>query len=107
MTADEVAAELFLRWIKSLDRQRVVTVDEIAAFMSGVKAVLAIEDWRPIATITRADIDTRTVLWNPCDGVHLINVATAPVRELELLKSEGIFTHYLKLEPPSANTTDQ
>lgn len=102
MTADETAQHLCERWMKSPERrQRVVAVDEMAAFMSGVKAVLEIEDWRPIERITLDDVnDTRTVLWNPCDGIHLPNITKTLPHEIERLKSEGVFTHFLKLGPP-------
>lgn len=56
------------------------------------------ELWQPIETLRR--IDTDIVLWNPCDGVHLVNVATTGLRELETIRTGGVFTHWRKLDAP-------
>lgn len=54
--------------------------------------------WQPIATLFR--VDTDIVLWNPCDGVHLIDVAKTGLRELDQIREGSVFTHWRKLAPP-------
>lgn len=53
--------------------------------------------WQPIETLHR--IDTDIVLWNPCDGVHLLPVTIA-AHELDSLRRGGMFTHWRKLDHP-------
>jgi len=53
--------------------------------------------WQPIKTLER--IGTDIILWNPCDGVHTLNITIAP-SDLEKLKRGGVFTHWQAVTPP-------
>jgi hypothetical protein len=58
--------------------------------------------WQPIDTLHR--IDTDVVLWNPCDGVHLLSVLIS-TGELDNLRRSGVYTHWQRLDPPAALKT--
>jgi hypothetical protein len=59
---------------------------------------LSADPWQPIATLD--EISPCIVLWNPCDGAHLVNI-TMTDADLEKLKRGGMFTHWQKLKPPT------
>lgn len=54
--------------------------------------------WQPIATLPELP-DTDIVLWNPCDGVHLLEITTT-LAEIFELREGDIFTHWRRLESP-------
>lgn len=60
-------------------------------------------EWQPISTLPDAEMSTDIVLWSPCDGVHLLSFLATP-RELERIRTDHIFTHWQRLEPPTALT---
>lgn len=62
----------------------------------------AADDWQPIDTLHR--IDTNVVLWNPCDGIHLLLTTTSLAELFEIQRGE-IFTHWRALNPPTAQTS--
>jgi hypothetical protein len=63
----------------------------------------ATDAWRPIDTLRYDDIDVRTVLWNPCDGAHLVNVAAAREMEVKKIKDSKMFTHWRNLDGPTTS----
>ncbi|MGJ4888915.1 hypothetical protein ACQR1Y_12015 [Bradyrhizobium sp. HKCCYLRH3099] len=57
------------------------------------------ERWLPIETLEGC-MDTRIVLWNPCDGVHTLPF-TALSADIDRIKREGVFTHWRRLSGPN------
>lgn len=62
--------------------------------------MIARDEWRGITTLPDK-LDTQIILWNPCDGVHLAD-ACATEREIDELKSGGVFTHWRRIDAPDA-----
>ncbi len=71
------------------------------AVLTAVLAGRADLTWRPIATL---DLSPRSdvILWNPCDGVHLLKT-TYTADRLSKLKQSGTYTHWAIIAGPAAS----
>lgn len=77
-----------------------VALDVIEHLKAAGYAIIPQEqDWQPIETLHR--LDTDVVLWNPCDGVHLLNIMNG-LEEMAEIRRGLMFTHWRKLAPPSS-----
>jgi hypothetical protein len=66
-------------------------------------------DWQPIATLGQAEdeglltFDSDLLLWNPCDGPHMIWAHHYGIARIESEGIQGVWTHWaLGPEAPSA-----
>lgn len=86
-------------WIEEADKLRRECDDlkrEINTFRNGTDG-----GWQPISTLPDWSVNfASTVLWNPCDGVHILNFLTNGA-ELDEMRRGKIFTHWRLLRAPN------
>lgn len=91
-----------LTWLEYVERRCEfgVTFGDQFNFYRPVGGTLPAKNrWLPIATLHDTDRDTQTLLWNPCDGLHLLSFTATP-GDLDEIRRGEIFTHYQRLSGP-------